>query len=782
MDILWLGSRHGLNTFEQIAILGVVLTAFISLLYAWLLRGNVLKKDKGTQKMQEVWNAIRIGADSYLNRQLRTILPIIGALTVVLFLSVYVVHPSQAATAEFGKNAQIVVAIGRTIAFIMGASFSLIVGQLGMRMAIQANVRAASAAKRGFNESLSIAYYAGTVTGMLTDGLGLFGGTIIFIIFGKAAPDALLGFGFGGTLLALFMRVGGGIFTKAADVGADLVGKIEKDIPEDDPRNAAVIADLVGDNVGDCAGMAADIFESYEVTIVSGLILGLALMAVDPTHSLKWIVYPLIIRAIGVISSILGTFTVPIWEKMPHKGVFGFLHAKDAEEAMFRSYEVSSVNTVLWSFLLAFLYCHDWRMAMLTSIGVGLAVVFNPLTSYFTSTKKPPVKEIVEATKTGPATTILAGLSVGMESSVWALVVIAIGFIFALMLYGGEGHATYVLYAVAMIGIGMLSHTGNNVAMDSYGPISDNANGIGEMAWHDLKDEETKKARQIMADLDAVGNTTKAITKGVAIASAVIAAVSLFASYITDVGRVQLQLGMPVLESIRLSETKVFVGLLLGGALPWLFSSLCIRAVSRAASQIVEEVRRQFKTPGIMEGTVQPDYARVVDISTASAQKELVPLAAISVLMPLAIGLILQVEALGGFLAGIILSGQLLAVYMANAGGAWDNAKKTIEDEPRDLEKNTGKGSERHKAGVVGDTVGDPLKDTAGPALNPMIKVVNLVSLLAAPVIVKYSATEGGVSVGAFIVAVILLIGVGWAIRRSKAPVKPLDVVLKEVP
>jgi len=775
MDILWLGSRHGLNAFEQIAILGVVLTAFISLLYAWLLRGNVLKKDKGTQKMQEVWNAIRVGADSYLNRQLRTILPIIGVLTVVLFLSVYVVRPSQEATAEFGKNAQIIVAIGRTIAFIMGASFSLIVGQLGMRMAIQANVRAASAAKRGFNESLSIAYYAGTITGMLTDGLGLFGGTIIFIVFGKAAPDALLGFGFGGTLLALFMRVGGGIYTKAADVGADLVGKVEKDIPEDDPRNAAVIADLVGDNVGDCAGMAADIFESYEVTIVSGLILGLALMAVDPTHSLKWIVYPLIIRAIGVISSILGTFTVPIWEKMPHKGLFGFLHANDAEEAMFRSYEVSSVNTVLWSFLLAFLYCHDWRMAMLTSIGVGLAVVFNPLTSYFTSTKKPPVKEIVKATKTGPATTILAGLSVGMESSVWALVVIAISFIFALMLYGGEGHATYVLYGVAMIGIGMLSHTGNNVAMDSYGPISDNANGIGEMAWHDLKDEETRKARQIMADLDAVGNTTKAITKGVAIASAVIAAVSLFASYITDVGRVQLQLGMPVLEAIRVSETKVFVGMLLGGALPWLFSSLSIRAVSRAASLIVEEVRRQFKIPGIMEGTVQPDYARVVGIATASAQKELVPLAAISVLMPLAIGLILQVEALGGFLAGIILSGQLLAVYMANAGGAWDNAKKTIEDEPRDLEKNTGKGSERHKAGVVGDTVGDPLKDTAGPALNPMIKVVNLVSLLAAPVIVKYSATEGGVNVGAFIVAVILLISVGWAIRRSKAPVKPLD-------
>jgi len=317
MNILGL-ARHGLNAFEQVAVIGVVITAFISLLYAWILRGNVLKKDKGTEKMQEVWNAIRIGADSYLNRQLRTILPLIAVLTVALFFSVYIVPPSVEAVNEFGaQNAQIIVAIGRTVAFIMGALFSLTVGQLGMRMAIQANVRAASASRRSFNESLTIAYYAGTITGMLTDGLGLFGGTVIFIVFGTAAPDALLGFGFGGTLIALFMRVGGGIFTKAADVGADLVGKVEKDIPEDDPRNAAVIADLVGDNVGDCAGMAADIFESYEVTIVSGLILGLALVAIDPTHSLKWIVYPLIIRAIGVISSIIGTFTVPIWEKFP---------------------------------------------------------------------------------------------------------------------------------------------------------------------------------------------------------------------------------------------------------------------------------------------------------------------------------------------------------------------------------------------------------------------------------------------------------------------------------
>jgi len=767
MNLLGL-ARHGLNNFEQIAIIGVVITAFISLIYAWLLRGNVLNKDKGTQQMQDVWNAIRIGADSYLNRQLRTILPLIAVLTVALFLSVYVVPPSAEAVDEFGaENAQIIIAIGRTIAFIMGASFSLIVGQLGMRMAIQASVRAASASRRGFNESLSIAYYAGTITGMLTDGLGLFGGTVIFIIFGTAAPDALLGFGFGGTLLALFMRVGGGIYTKAADVGADLVGKVEKDIPEDDPRNAAVVADLVGDNVGDCAGMAADIFESYEVTIVSGLILGLALVAIDPTHSLKWIVYPLIIRAIGVLSSILGTFTVPIWESFPIK----FLRAHDAEEAMFRSYEVSSVNTILWAFLLAIFYAHDWKMAMLTAIGVGLAVAFNPLTSYFTSTKNAPVREIVDSTKTGPATTILSGLSVGMESSVWALVVIVISFIGALLLYSGQG-AIYVLYAVAMIGIGMLSHTGNNVAMDSYGPISDNANGIGEMAWHDLEDEETVKARQIMADLDAVGNTTKAITKGIAIASAVIAAVSLFASYITDVGRVQAQLGMPIMESIRVSDTRVFIGLLLGGALPWLFSSLSIRAVSRAAGLIVEEVRRQFRIPGIMEGTVKPDYAQVVGISTQAAQKELIPLAVISVMFPLAVGLILQVEALGGFLAGIILSGQLLAVFMSNAGGAWDNAKKSIEDEKRDLEANTGKGSERHKASVVGDTVGDPLKDTAGPSLNPMIKVTNLVSLIAAPVIVKYSSTNAGV----IIVAVLLLASVVWAIAQSKRPASKVTV------
>jgi K(+)-stimulated pyrophosphate-energized sodium pump len=743
--------------FETVVPWAIIGIAIVSLLYAWWLRSGVLKKDKGTAKMQEVWNAIRIGADAYLNRQLRTILPFIAILAIALFLSVYVVAPTPEAIDVFGQNAHITIAVGRMAAFVLGASFSLIVGQYGMRIAVQANVRVASASRRSFNESLSIAYYAGTITGMLTDGLGLLGGTSIFIIFGRAAPDALLGFGFGGTLLALFMRVGGGVYTKAADVGADLVGKVEKDIPEDDPRNAAVVADLVGDNVGDCAGMAADIFESYEVTIVSALILGLALLTIDPAHSLKWILFPLIIRGIGVVSSILGTFTVPIWAKFPIR----FLRARNAEDAMFRSYEVSSVNTIFWSFLVAIMYVDDWRMGALIAIGVGLAVSFNPLTSYFTATDKTPVKEIVKSTRAGPATTILSGLASGYESSVWALFYIAISIVLAMLLYP-PATGVFTLYAVAMIGIGMLSHTGNNVAMDSYGPISDNANGIGEMSWHDLSDEETKKGRQIMADLDAVGNTTKAITKGIAIASAVIAAVSLFASYITSTG----------LKSISISETPVFIGLLLGGALPWLFSSLSIRAVSRAAKLIVEEVRRQFRIPGVMEGKVVPDYKRVVSISTAAAQKELVPLAVIAMTVPIAVGLLLQVEALGGFLAGIIVSGQLLAVFMANAGGAWDNAKKTIEDEPRDLEANTGKGSERHKASVVGDTVGDPLKDTAGPALNPMIKVVNLISLIIAPIIV--AAKPGLVT---WAVAALLVVLAAWALRRSQHEIAVEDEV-----
>jgi K(+)-stimulated pyrophosphate-energized sodium pump len=768
-----------LNPFEQFAIWSVLGIAIIGLLYAILLRWQIMKEDKGTTKMQEVWGAIREGADAYLRRQLSSILPLIAVLTIALFLSVYIVSPSPEALERFEgmseSNVRLIIGLGRAVAFAMGAGFSLTVGQIGMRMAVQANVRVASAARTSFADALRIAYRAGTITGMLTDGLGLFGGTIIFIIFGIAAPDALLGFGFGGTLLALFMRVGGGIFTKAADVGADLVGKVEAGIPEDDPRNPAVVADLVGDNVGDCAGMAADIFESYEVTIVSGLILGLALWRI--TDSLAWIVYPLMVRGIGVLSSIIGTYAV---KAGPGK-------SGDAMKAIFRGFLSSAAISVVSFGILAFFYMDDvpggwWRPFLATATGVLLAILIDRLTEIFTGSHGGPVKEIKKATDTGPATTILSGLAVGYESSVWSIIVIAISIFASILIFGsvpgfssGE-QVSFVLYGVAMTGIGMLTLTGNNVAMDSFGPIADNANGIGEMSWHGMDDEDTVQARQIMADLDAVGNTTKAITKGVAIGSAVIAAVSLFGSFLVDVSRAQEALGVPLAEQIqsigiRVDLPQVFVGLLIGGALPWLFSSFAINAVSRAASLIVEEVRRQFRL-GVLEGKVKPDYTKAVEISTSAAQKELVPLALLGVLTPILIGMLLQVEALGGFLAGIILSGQLLAVFMNNAGGAWDNAKKLIEDEPSDPTNNLGKGSERHKAGIVGDTVGDPLKDTAGPALNPMIKVVNLVSVIIAPIVVKYQ----DLGIGGWIIVAILFALLIWSIIQSKRQTPTLQL------
>jgi K(+)-stimulated pyrophosphate-energized sodium pump len=746
-----------LSNLEQSMLWGVIAVAFISLLYAYWLWRDTLRRDKGTEAMQRVWQAIKTGANAYLQQQLRTMLPILALLAIVLFFSVYVVSPSAEALDLFNGNlqaARLLMGIGRSIAFIVGAAFSITVGQLGMRVAIEGNIRvAAEAARENYNAALTVAYRAGTFTGMLTDGLGLMGGTVIFMIFGKAAPDALLGFGFGGTLVALFMRIGGGIYTKAADVGADLVGKVEQGLPEDDPRNAAVVADLVGDNVGDCAGMAADIFESYEVTIVSTLILGLVLL--HQTGDTFWIVYPLIVRAIGVISSILGTFTVPIWENFPIK----FLRAKDAEEAMFRSYEVSSVNTVFFAFLFSLLYAGEWQLATLNAIGVGLAVVFNPLTSLFTSAKRKPVQEIAESTQTGTATTVLSGLAVGMEASVWSLFAIVIALAASLLIFRNND-LIYMLYGVAMVGIGMLSHTGNNVAMDSYGPIADNANGIGEMAG------VGEKAWALLSELDAVGNTTKAITKQVAIASAVIAATALFFSFVAD-ALTLANPGVPVSEllarGIPVSTLDGTIGFLLGGALPFLFSAFSLRAVARGANLVVNEVRRQFKIPGVLEGTKLPDYGKVVGITTAAAQKELVSLVALSVGTPLLVGVVFRVEALGTFLAGVILTGQLLAVFMAIAGGALDNAKKFIEDG-----NYGGKGSPAHKAGVEGDTVGDPLKDTAGPALNPMIKVVNLVSLLVAPLIV-----EGRGKPGMWIALVVLAAMVIWSVWQSKKDVSP---------
>jgi K(+)-stimulated pyrophosphate-energized sodium pump len=772
----------GLTLVEQIAIWAVFAVAWLGLGYAVFLRSQILREDKGTDKMQEVWNAIKDGANAYLQKQFRSILPLIVILTVVLFLSVYVVPPSPEAQLRFpgmsDDQLKLWIGIARGVAFVMGAGFSLAVGQIGMRMAIEGNVRVASASRRSFGEALRIAYRAGTITGMLTDGLGLLGGTVIFMILGVAAPDALLGFGFGGTLLALFMRVGGGIFTKAADVGADLVGKVEAGIPEDDPRNPAVIADLVGDNVGDCAGMAADIFESYEVTIVSGLILGLALWHI--TGRLEWIVFPLIVRGVGVLSSIIGTYFV----KAGKTGKAG-----DAMKAIFSGFMTSAVISAALFFIAGFFYLNTaamdtwggwWRLPTAVGVGVVLAIIIDRLTEYFTGTETAPVNDIKKSADTGPATLILNGISVGFESSVWSVLVIALTIVASIFIFGtipgveGVERATFILYGVAMTGIGMLTLTGNNVAMDSFGPISDNANGVGEMAWSGKTDKATRDAQQIMADLDAVGNTTKAITKGVAIGSAVIAAVSLFGSFLVDVSRAQNSMGVPLelqIQSIgiRVDIPQIFVGMLLGGALPWLFSSFAIQAVSRAASLIVLEVRRQFKL-GVLTGRVKPDYKQAVSISTTAAQKELVSLALLGIVTPIVVGLLLGVEALGGFLAGIIVSGQLLAVFLNNSGGAWDNAKKLIEDEPKDPKKNLGKGSERHKAGVVGDTVGDPFKDTAGPALNPMIKVVNLVSVIVAPVVVQYAGATGTVLYTVWGVAAVLVGVLAWAVLRSKAP------------
>jgi K(+)-stimulated pyrophosphate-energized sodium pump len=783
--------------FEQVGLAVVLLTAVGALIYAWLLARNVLKHDPGTEKMQEISEAIRTGSIAYLNKQMEVVIPLSFVLAVLLFL-----------TAHF-SNAPWSISIGRGAALILGAACSLAIGQIGLRfIGTRGNVRVANQARMGsFRGALRVAYRSGTIAGMLADGLGLLGGTLIFVLYGKHAPEVLLGFGFGGTLLAMFMRVGGGIYTKAADVGADLVGKVEAGVPEDDPRNAAAIADLVGDNVGDFSGMAEDVFESYEVTIVSAMILGLAVMQLDPTSSLKWIVFPLLVRAIGVFSSIIGTYAVSYWPT-----------GEDAFRSMDLSYDLSSIISTGSFLMLAIYYAKDMRLFAATAAGILLAVGFNKYTAAFTERETTSVNRLVRSAKTGSATIILAGLAIGYESTVWAVLIIVMSILLAIAIYSvtipaflipiiigasiiigiGVGiylaikskkiedgifaalgvvvigliissfkpapagqEFTFIMYSVALAGIGMLSHTGNNLAMDAFGPLADNAGGIAEMAKEDFEDP---KAQESLATLDSVGNTTKAITKGIAIASAVIAALSLFASFIEITGLQK--------EGLNIAEPLVFVGLLIGGALPFLFSSVLLRAVERAAGLIIEEVRKQFKVPGVMEGTVKPAYGKVVAICTNAAQRELIVVAMLGILVPIIVGFMIGVRALGGFLAGIIVAGQLLAVFMANSGGAWDNAKKQIEAEPSIPEENLGKYSERHKAGVIGDTVGDPLKDTAGPALNPMIKVVNLVSLLIAPLIISVSAAGGTTRTIALIISgasmVALVIGILFSMREGK--------------
>jgi K(+)-stimulated pyrophosphate-energized sodium pump len=737
--------------FEKGAMIAVLVVAVMGLLYAWYLTRQIMSKPVGNEKMQKIAKAIRDGGNAYLKRQFKTILLLIFILAAFIFATGFFGYtPLKPAGEDF--NPPWLIGLGRALGFLLGAGFSATVGYVGMNMAMQGNVRVAEASRTSFIDALKIAYRTGTITGMLTDGLGLLGGTVIFIIFFKDAPLVLLGFGFGGTLIALFMRVGGGIYTKAADVGADLVGKVEKDIPEDDPRNAAVIADLVGDNVGDCAGMAADIFESYEVTIVSAMILGLFLT--EETGELKWILFPLLVRAAGVFSSIISTYTVG-----------GSKSETDAMKAIHKGFNLAAVMSIASFALFGFLYCQDWRFFAATSVGVVLAVAINFLTDYYTGADRGPVKEIAKATKTGPATTILSGLGIGLESSVGAILIIAASIAASALIWrdgitiggvAGQDSLLCIFYGVALCGIGQLTLTGNNISMDAFGPVSDNANGIAEMAGLE------PKARQTLADLDAVGNTTKAITKGIAIASAVLAAVALFASF-------KFEYNVPAIDMM---QWKVFVAFLIGGSIPFLFSSLLINAVGRAAFFVVNEVRWQFANiKGIWEGTTDPDYAKVVTIVTSAAQKELLTPAILAIVSPIVIGFVFGLQALAGFLAGVILVGQLMAVFQSNAGGAWDNAKKTIEDEPRDLAKNTGKGSERHKASVVGDTIGDPLKDTSGPALNPLIKVINLVSVIAATMMLTKAGVERDdwrIAVAVGVIGVLIIVGALYYSKTQK--------------
>lgn len=703
------------TSFENAALWGVVGAAVIGLLYGAYLRRRIVRMDQGTDEMKRIAGLIQQGAYAYLNRQFKTIIWLVVILFIGLTLS--------------GASAGWDIGVGRGIAFLLGCFASAFTGWMGMTLAVQGNVRCANAARRSLRDALFVAFRSGGVAGMYTVGMGLLGATIIFMIFRERATEVLLGFGFGGCLLALFMRVGGGIYTKAADVGADLVGKVEAGIPEDDPRNAAVIADQVGDNVGDCAGMAADIFESYEVTLVASMILALAHAHAGATPeswelAKKWIMFPLIVRGIGVLTSILGIMKV---------------YARSEEEhpmaGITRGFVWSAVASVVLFFFFAQYYVKDLRLFYATTGGVILAVAIYKLTEYYTSGTYAPVQQIARATQTGVATNLLQGLAVGFEGTVWALLVICAAMFFSMLVFGGES-AVSILYGVSLTGLGMLTTTGVMVSMDTYGPVADNAQGIVEMAGIG------EEAGPVVEKLDAVGNTTKAATKGFAIASAVIAAVSLFGSYLSKVAAAQAGGGgggevisPEALERLQIpvNEPAVFIGLLIGGAMPFLFSSMTIRAVGRAAFYIINEVRRQFREiPGLMEGEAEPDSARVVDICTASALRELIAPGLLAILAPIVVGTWFKWPGLGGYLAGIIVSGQLLAVFMCDAGGAYDNAKKLIEDGLYG-----GKGSEPHKAAVVGDTVGDPLKDTAGPALNPLIKVMNLVGLLVVPLIVR---------------------------------------------
>ena len=720
--------------------------ALVAIAVGFFLVKSVMAADEGSPKMKEIAKAIQEGALAYLKRQFKTIGVILVPLAIIVFLtSTAIKKPDGTEALSFGQSG-----LWRTLAFVLGCLASGLTGYIGMTLATRGNVRTAAAAlTNSMPKALTVAFRTGGVAGMFTVGLGLLGATGIIMLFQNTSSVILVGFGFGGSLLALFLRVGGGIFTKAADVGADLVGKVEAGIPEDDPRNPATIADNVGDNVGDCAGMAADLFESYEVTLVASIILGVAAFNSIGANPALGLVFPLAARAIGVVASIAGVFAVKAKEG-----------ETNALKPINKGFLVAGSLTLVGTLIVALAYVGNdkdnagWKCFGAVAIGLVLAQLVSRLTEYYTGTHFTPVKEIAESAETGPATVVLSGTSAGLESSVYAVVAIAIAIGVALAL--GNGNLTFSLYLVALCGMGMLATTGVIVSEDTFGPVSDNAAGIAEMSG-----EFHGEPERIMVSLDAVGNTTKAVTKGFTIGSAVIAAVALFASFIETAGA---ELGV-IAENVKdgvfkaaelainVADPKIFIGLLIGGAVPFLFSALAIRAVGRTAGVVVQEVRKQFADGKIMKGEKQPEYGPVIDICTEASLRELATPALLAVLTPVIIGFGIDWKALGAFLAAVILVGQLMANYLSNAGGAWDNAKKYIEDG-----HHGGKGSDAHKAAVIGDTVGDPFKDTAGPALNPLIKVMNLVSLLVLPAIINLKDNTGArYSVAA--AALVVLIG-----------------------
>jgi len=648
----------------ELAILAGLLAVFFSVVLAQ----NIVRQDAGTERMKEISKAIQDGSAAYLNRQYKTLVPIVVVLSLVLLL----------------------INLETTLSFVLGVIMSALAGYIGMNVSVKTNSRVASAASKGLKQALSIAFKGGTVTGMMVVGLGLLGVSGLFVLFGK--PELLIGFGFGASLMSLFMRVGGGIYTKAADVGADLVGKVEKGIPEDDPRNPAVIADNIGDEVGDCAGMAADLFESYAVTLIAAMLLG---SLIGPSA----VLFPLTIGATAIVASVIGTFFVRLGKD------------NDIWKALFKGVLVTSVIAAVLFFFVSFFMFQNLNIFYAALVGLGVTVIISYITEFYTARDRKAVREVAEASKTGAATTIISGLALGMRSTFPITILIA-GAIFAAFYFGG-------IYGVVVAALGMLSVTGMLVAIDAYGPITDNAGGIAEMA------KLPPKVRKNTDALDAVGNTTKAVTKGFAIGSAALAALSLFVAYAYDAG----------LKVIDILNVNVVIGLFIGAVIPFIFSSLIIRAVGKTAFSVVEEVRRQFKTiKGLMQGKAKPDYERCVDITTRAALKELIAPGIIAVTSPLIVGFIFGAEALGGMLAGSITSGLMLAITQTTAGAAWDNAKKYIE-----AGNLGGKGSFAHAASVVGDTVGDPLKDSSGVAINPLLKVMNMVALLFASLIVAYS-------------------------------------------